>query len=109
MRSSMFSYGKILSKILPVQIANQVPAGSNCSLVYLGNFHHVRGLSSTFVLLDKSKDTTGKGGDKGILDSDGFSLDMDANSQEKLANLKRILEKNTYYEKYKAKIVESQK
>lgn len=54
----------------------------------------------------------GSGGTTGgndIVDSDGYSLDLDEKSQQKLEKFKKVIEKNTYYEKYKAKIVETQK
>jgi len=73
------------------------------------SFQRPRGLSTAHALFTESKETGKNGGGKGTIDPDGYSLEMDSKSQEKLSELKGLLEKNSYYEKYKSKIVESQR
>jgi len=47
---------------------------------------------------------------KGVADPDGFSVEnLDPDSKEKLQSLKNVLVKNSYYEKYKAKIMKAQR
>jgi hypothetical protein len=47
---------------------------------------------------------------QGVEDPDGFNLaNLDSESREKLQKLKDVIAKNSYFDKYKAKIVEAQR
>jgi len=66
-------------------------------------------VTSSSKLCDKTKFPGNGSGGNGIVDSDGYSLDLDEKGQQKLEKFKKVIEKNTYYDKYKTKIVETQK